>query len=143
VLKEWPPPVLEFRALKAESSTVDKRSRVHFECCRHLPVGAEVQFLLADLSAVVRPEIADQFAPQLEDWLRKDDDDDERLTDADFPALGHVQPPPVKVNSWAKVMAPPPAKSLSSEAEFMFFSTVLTAGSGSWKKNALGCKPPT
>jgi hypothetical protein len=149
------PPVLEFRALKASSFTVDKRSHGRFPCCRHLPFGAEVQFLLADLSAVVSPDVAGQFVPQLEERLRKDEDiegendEDERLTDADFPALGPVPPPapspPARVSSWAKVTAPPPpARSLASEAEFPSFSTVLATGSGRGKKNhAWGRKPPT
>jgi hypothetical protein len=136
------PPVLEVRALKGTSFTVDKRSHAHFECCRHLPVGAEVQFLLADLSSVVRPDVATQFAPRLEERLRKDEDiegendDNEQLSDADFPALSPLPPParspPAKTSSWAKVTAPPrpppPAKSLSSEAEFPSFSTILAAG---------------
>lgn len=149
------PPVLEFRSLKTASFTVDKRSHARFKCCRYLPVGAEVQFLLADLSSVVRPNVASQFAPQLEEKLRKDEDleaendSDGRLTDADFPALGPVPAPApsaaAKVNSWAKVTAPPPpARSLSSEAEFRSFSTILSGGSGSGKKNsAWAHKAPT
>lgn len=124
------PDVLEFKKLKQTYFTVDQKFRRRFPLLGHLPAGADVQMVLADLSDIVSKDVLDAFSQHLERRLKTDDDDEEpepepeKLSESDFPELSQPaevpsapQKPRRTVSAWEGITAAP-APALSSEEAF-------------------------
>jgi hypothetical protein len=126
------PEFLEFDAIHRRTITVDQAVRRRYKCLGHLPAGASVEFVLADLSAIVSDKVMKRFADQisrrieqsLEEFGESTDPRSASLAEADFPALGAPTSPvagnPVagkKVSAWSAVK-PRPVVRLGSEEEF-------------------------
>ena len=129
------PDSIEFVPLKETGFTVDQRFRKRFPLLGHLPTGADVRMVLADLSGIVTPDVLSAFAEELEIRTRPDDDDVEedveevKWTPEDFPDLTPSAPTrqsscsSQKSTAWTSVKVEPKRSlSLSNEEEFPVLS---------------------
>lgn len=86
------PNQIEVDALKLTTISVDQHFRDRHRSLGHLPAGADITFVLADLKKIVSDDIYSLFSEKIEKRIKIDDDDlnsfeNEPLTEADFPAM--------------------------------------------------------
>ncbi|OHT03662.1 hypothetical protein TRFO_28843 [Tritrichomonas foetus] len=87
------PDTLEVDSLKISTFSVDQHFRDRHRSLGHLPAGADVSLVLADLSKIVSEEVLSAFAKQIEKRVKIEEDEElpeeetEILTEADFPSI--------------------------------------------------------
>lgn len=141
------PNQIEVDALKLSTISVDQRFRDRYHSLGHLPAGADVTFVLADLKKIVSDDILSAFSEQIEQRLKVDDDEidspeNEPLTEADFPAIfaqkqtNDTQPKEAKKGGWANIKIesqPPPQKNkLTLDDDFPSFSSAFPKKKSAW-----------
>lgn len=137
------PNQLEVDALKVTTMSVDFSFRERHRSLGYLPTGADVTFVLADLSRIVSKAIYDKFAARIEKRLKVDDDiiyetepEVEQFTEADFPDVfashkkedSHSQPVQQIKGEWANaslsLAANTTTKAKTLDEEFPSFGQV-------------------
>ena len=137
------PDRIEFDPLKIYTVSVDKRFRDRHHDLGYLPNGADVTFVLADLSKIVSPEVMKLFAARIEKRLHVEEDEileeetTKSFTDADFPTFEKPGTSPghaiARANShqvskgWSdiKLQAPPPEEKPSFDRDFPSFGAAF------------------
>lgn len=105
------PETIEISSLKSSNFTVDQRFRRRNPALGHLPAGAEVSFILADLKDIVSPDILEAFKTQIENRLQVEEEheeEEELLSEMNFPSLASDpeldhQLPTKNAKGWAKI----------------------------------------
>jgi hypothetical protein len=130
------PETLKFACLKIRTLVVDQNERNRHLSVGHLPSGAEVGLVLADLRGIVSDEVLEAFASEMGERLRCDDVFEPEppgpeileLTDEDFPEFGSGVPVQWRKSSaWGGLVesqSAPVRKSLASDSEFPSFGQV-------------------
>ena len=152
------PNQIEVDALKLSTISVDQHFRDLHRSLGHLPAGADVTFVLADLKKIVSDDILSVFSDKIEQRLKVDDNDDdttenETLTEADFPSIfiqkqpSNTQTQLTKKGGWAniKIESEPPhhdKAKLTLDSDFPSFGSVFPKKKSSWGNPALKPQQP-